>query len=47
MIYLNDDILHFDFEASPTDSAVLALLSELSEDPEIDHFDFLGAYAEK
>ena len=37
----------FDFEASPTDSAVLALLSELSEDPEIDHFDFLGAYAEK
>ncbi len=37
----------FDFEASPTDERVLALLSELAQDPEIDHFDFLGAYAEK
>lgn len=37
----------FDFEASPTDRQVLALLSELSTDPDIDHFAFLGAYAEK
>jgi len=37
----------FDFEASPSDPAVLALLSELSMDPEIESFTFLGAYAEK
>ena len=37
----------FDFEAPPTDPAVLALLSELSLDPGIEHFTFLGAYAEK
>jgi hypothetical protein len=37
----------FDFEAPPTDPAVLALLSELSQDPGIEHFTFLGAYAEK
>lgn len=37
----------FDFEASPTDRQVLCLLSELSQDPEIEHFDFLGAYVEK
>ena len=37
----------FDFEAPPTDPAVLALLSELSLDPGIKHFTFLGAYAEK
>jgi len=37
----------FDFEASPSDPAVVALLSELSRDPEIAHFSFLGAYAEK
>ena len=37
----------FDFEAPPTDPGVLCLLSELSRDPEIEHFDFLGAYAEK
>lgn len=37
----------FDFEAPPTDASVLALLSELSQDPAIDHFTFLGAYAEK
>ena len=37
----------FDFEAPPTDPGVLCLLSELSKDPEIEHFDFLGAYAEK
>ncbi len=37
----------FDFEASPSDPAVRGLLSELSQDPEIDHFDFLGAYQEK
>ena len=36
----------FDFEASPADPAVLGLLSELSQDPEIEHFDFLGAYGE-
>lgn len=37
----------FDFEASPGDPSVLSLLSELSQDPEIEHFDFLGAYVEK
>ncbi len=37
----------FDFEASPSDPSVLSLLSELSQDPEIEHFDFLGAYVEK
>lgn len=37
----------FDFEASPADPAVLALLSELSQDPAIEKFTFLGAYAEK
>ena len=37
----------FDFEASPCDTAILALLSELAQDPEIEHFAFLGAYAEK
>lgn len=36
----------FDFEASPSDASVLNLLSELSQDPEIEHFDFLGAYGE-
>ena len=37
----------FDFEAPPTDPAVLALLSEIAQDPAIEHFTFLGAYAEK
>ena len=37
----------FDFEASPADPAVLGLLGELSQDPEIERFSFLGAYAEK
>lgn len=37
----------FDFEARPDDPAVLALLSELSQDPDIGHFTFLGAYAER
>lgn len=37
----------FDFEATPGDRGVLCLLSELSRDPEIEHFTFLGAYAEK
>ena len=37
----------FDFEATPKDPQVLGLLSELSQDPEIEHFDFLGAYAER
>ena len=36
----------FDFEASPNDEKVLQLLSELSTDPEIAHFTFLGAYGE-
>ncbi len=36
----------FDFEASPKDERVLQLLSELSSDPEITHFTFLGAYGE-
>lgn len=36
----------FDFDASPRDEQVLRLLAELSEDPEIEHFTFLGAYAE-
>ena len=35
----------FEFEASPTNPGVLALLSELSQDPEIEGFTFLGAYA--
>jgi len=37
----------FDFDASPADPAVLALLAELSQDPEIEHFTFLGAYSER
>lgn len=37
----------FDFEASPNDLSVRSLLSELSMDPDIEHFEFLGAYAEK
>ena len=37
----------FDFEASPHDEQVLALLSELASDPEIEHFTFLGAYQER
>ena len=37
----------FDLEASPNDPAVQHLLSELSQDPEIEHFSFLGAYVEK
>ncbi len=36
----------FDFEASPNDKRVLQLLDELSNDPEITHFSFLGAYGE-
>ena len=36
----------FDFMASPLENAVQCLLSELSQDPEIEHFDFLGAYVE-
>ena len=36
----------FDFEARPGDERVLGLLAELSSDPEIEHFTFLGAYAE-
>jgi chorismate mutase/prephenate dehydratase len=37
----------FDFEASLNNSSVRSLLSELSTDPEIERFTFLGAYAEK
>lgn len=36
----------FDFEARPNDIHAIKLLSELSQDPEIEHFTFLGAYAE-
>lgn len=36
----------FDFEASPGNPAALGLLSELSQDPEIERFTFLGAFAE-
>ena len=37
----------FDFEASPGSRDVLGLIAELSQDPEIEHFEFLGAYAER
>lgn len=37
----------FDFDASPSDPAVLGLVGELAQDPEIEKFAFLGAYAEK
>ena len=37
----------FEFEAPPTDRGVLCMLAELARDPEIEHFDFLGAYSEK
>ncbi len=36
----------FEFEASPKTAAVMGLLAELSSDPGIEHFTFLGAYAE-
>ena len=35
----------FEFESEPTNPSVLSLLSELAQDPEIEHFTFLGAYA--
>ena len=37
----------FEFESVPDDPNVLCLLAELASDPEIEHFDFLGAYAER
>lgn len=37
----------FDFEASPRDERVLRLISSFACDPEIEHFSFLGAYAER
>jgi chorismate mutase/prephenate dehydratase len=37
----------FDFEASPADPRVVKMLSGFAADPEIEHFTFLGAYAEK
>ena len=37
----------FDFEASPHDARVVKLLSSLASDPEVEHFTFLGAYAER
>ena len=37
----------FDFESHPDNPAVLALISELAQDPEIERFTFLGAYAER
>ncbi len=36
----------FDFEAKPSNANAVRLLAELSEDPEIQHFTFLGSYAE-
>ncbi len=36
----------FEFEATPKNAAVMGLLAELSNDPGIEHFTFLGAYAE-
>jgi len=36
----------FEFEAKPDDPAVRALLAELSTDPEVEHFTFLGAFEE-
>ena len=37
----------FVFEASPHDVRVVKLLSSLASDPEVEHFTFLGAYAER
>lgn len=37
----------FDFEAHAGDEQVRALIAELSSDPEIEHFTFLGAFGEK
>lgn len=37
----------FEFKASARDEAVLRLLAELADDPQIEHFTFLGAYEEK
>ena len=37
----------FDFEASPHDVRVVKRLSSLASDPEVEHFTFLGAYAER
>ena len=37
----------FDFEASPHDERVVKLLSSLASDPAVEHFTFLGAYAER
>lgn len=36
----------FDLESRPDNPDTLALISELAQDPEIEHFTFLGAYAE-
>ena len=36
----------FEFEAEPRNEKAMRLISELSQDPEIEHFSFLGAYAE-
>ena len=37
----------FDIEASPHDVRVVKLFSSLASDPEVEHFTFLGAYAER
>ena len=37
----------FDFEASPHDARVVKLVSSLAGDPDVEHFTFLGAYAER
>lgn len=36
----------FDFEARARDESVLKLIAELADDPQIEHFTFLGAYEE-
>lgn len=37
----------FDFDSSVSNPSVRELLAELSQDPEIEHFEFLGSYNEK
>ncbi|MBQ9431252.1 MAG: chorismate mutase [Kiritimatiellae bacterium] len=37
----------FDLEASPRDSRVVRLLAGIANDPDVEHFTFLGAYSEK
>lgn len=37
----------FDFEALPTDKRVIKLIAGFTNDPNVEHFTFLGAYAER